>query len=172
MKKLLCVFICILFLGGCSGEKTREVKKEPLNITGFKSTVTTVMNDISVSAEVTYVPYNSLEFEFIAPSAVSGMTVSCKDGEYELKAHGMTFTVSGDKMPFNMLCRALEDCLNSASGALPETTADGGAVYKYQSGNRQCELYCDGDTCALKKLTVDGADMLLFENFTFLGQTE
>ncbi len=168
MKKILCIFVCILLLGGCGKGNSKEVENEPADFGGFSCTVRTAVNEIEICADAKYIPYESLTFSFTSPEAVNGMTVNCKSGEYELQVKGLTFTVSGDKLPFSMMCRTLEDCLDKVQGTLPEKDLQTGAtVYTYNSGTNICKLYVDSDTGAFKKLTVNGADTLIFENFAF-----
>ena len=164
MRKILCVFIALLLLGGCGGKNSKEVENEPLDFGGFQTTVKTVINDITVSADAVYKPYESLDFTFTSPETVSGMQISCCDGEYTLTSNGLKFTFAGDKMPFSMLCKALENCLDSVRGAVPD--ADG--AYTYNSDGRLCKLFVNTDTGCFERLTVDGADVLYFENFAFL----
>lgn len=166
MKKILCIFICILLFGGCGSERTKEPKKEPLDFGGFECVVRSKVNNIEISAKTVYTPFKSLVFTFAEPKAVCGTKISCKSGEYTLKTDGFECTLTGDKMPFTMICKALEDCLNNVRGASAET--DG--VYTYQSGGRTFKLYTDCETNCFRKLTMDGTDLLTFENFAFLPQ--
>lgn len=164
MKKILCVFICLLLLGGCGGKNSKEVKTEQLDFGGFRATVKTVVNDITVSADTVYKPYESLDFTFTSPKTVNGMQIICRDGEYTLTFNGLTFTLAGDKLPFSMLCKALESCLDNVRGAAPDS--DGAYTYSYDG--RLCKLFVNSETGCFERLNVDGADVLFFENFTFL----
>lgn len=115
--------MCILLLGGCGREKAKEVQKEPLEFGGFECIVRSRVNDIEIAAETVYTPFESLIFTFSEPETVKDMQICCKSGEYTFSAGTVTFTVAGDKMPFSMACRALEDCLDRVRGALPNPTA-------------------------------------------------
>lgn len=166
MKKILCIFMCILLLGGCGREKAKEVQKEPLEFGGFECIVRSRVNDIEIAAETVYTPFESLIFTFSEPETVKDMQICCKSGEYTFSAGTVTFTVAGDKMPFSMACRALEDCLDRVRGALPEP--DGS--YAYENNGHIYKLYVDPNTKSFTKLTSDGTDLLTFESFVFSPQ--
>lgn len=158
--------MCILMISGCQKEKTKEVEKEPFEFGGFKSTVHTIANDIKISADVNYVPFETLEFSFTEPQAFNGASVILNDGEYVLSAKGLTFTLPADKMPFSMMCNTLEYCLENVRGKTPETENDA-AFYSYEAGGHICRLYVNKDSKCFEKLSVDGIDTLFFENFIF-----
>ena len=82
MKKILCIFICIIMLGGCSVEKIKEVKKEPLEISGFNTVIKSNFNSVQISANAEYVPFQSLNFTFNSPETVKDMQILCSNGEY------------------------------------------------------------------------------------------
>lgn len=166
MKKLLCVFLCVLLLGGCGKKNPKEAENESLDFGGFESIVRTTVNDVDVSAKAVYTPFESLRLKFLTPQTVKDTEIICESGEYSITAYGLTFALSGDKMPFSMLCKVLEDCLDKVRGAEP--AAEGGsAVYTYNSNGSVYKLYADSQTKAFEKLTADGTDVLFFENFEF-----
>lgn len=166
MRKILCIFVCLMLLGGC--EAIKEVEKEPLEISGFNTIVKSSVNNIEISAKVMYIPYKILTFTFMLPEAAKDMQVICTDGEYTINMNKVSFTFAGDKMPFNMLCRTLEACINNAHGATPEYKKEGELlIYTYSVDNHICKLYADKETKDFIKLNVDGKDVLLFENFEY-----
>ena len=111
MKKILCIFICLILLGGCSAEKIKDVKKEPLEISGFNTIIKSTVNNVQISANADYVPYKSLNFTFTSPKTVRNMQILCSNGEYTVNMNKLSFTFTGEKLPFNMICRTLETCI-------------------------------------------------------------
>ena len=168
MKKILCVFMFLIMLGGCSTLKIKEVKKEPLEISGFNTGIKSNLNDVQISANAEYVPYQSLNFTFNLPEAVKNMQILCNNGEYTVNMNKLSFTFTGEKLPFNMICRTLETCINTVQGVLPETDAETDLlVFSYNAEGHICELYTEKDTKKFVKLKVDGNDLLFFENFEY-----
>lgn len=171
MKKILCIFACLLLLTSCN---VKEVENEPLEISGFNTVVKAVVNDIEIQANAEYIPFNSLDFTFLKPDSVRNMQVLCKNGEYTVKTEKLTFTLVGDKMPFNMICRMLEECVNTVQGTAPQKDTNSEMlIYPYNADGHICRLYVEKETKNFVKLSVDGTDFLFFENFTFtVGHTE
>lgn len=168
MKKILCVFMCLIMLGGCSTLKIKEVKKEPLEISGFNTIIKSNFNNVQISANAEYVPYQSLNFTFKSPESVKDMQILCSNGEYTVNMNKLSFTFTGEKLPFNMICRTLETCINTVQGVLPETDAETDLlVFSYNAEGHICELYTEKDTKKFVKLKVDGNDLLFFENFEY-----
>lgn len=168
MKKILCIFICLILLGGCSFEKIKEVKKEPLEISGFNTVIKSNFNSVQISANAEYVPFQSLNFTFNSPETVKDMQILCSNGEYTVNMNKLSFTFAGDKMPFNMICRTLETCINSVQGVTPEKDPQTDLlVFSYNADGHICKLYTEKETRNFVKLSVDGADLLFFENFQY-----
>lgn len=168
MKKILCIFICLILLGGCSFEKIKEVKKEPLEISGFNTVIKSNFNSVQISANAEYVPFQSLNFTFNSPETVKDMQILCSNGEYTVNMNKLSFTFAGDKMPFNMICRTLETCINSVQGVTPEKDPQTDLlVFSYNADGHICKLYAEKETRIFVKLSVDGADLLFFENFQY-----
>lgn len=168
MKKILCIFLCIVMLGGCSTPKIKEVKKEPLEISGFNTVIKSYVNNVQISANAEYVPFQSLNFTFNSPETVKDMQILCSDGEYTVNMNKLSFTFSSEKLPFNMICRNLETCINSVQGAIPETNSQSDLlVFSYNVDGHNCKLYAEKDTRNFVKLSVDGNDLLHFENFEY-----
>lgn len=168
MKKILCVFLCLIMLGGCSVEKIKEVKKEPLEISGFNTVIKSNVNNVQISANAEYVPYQNLNFTFTAPETVKDMQILCNNGEYTVNMNKISFAFTGEKLPFNMICRTLETCINSAQGVSPETDAETDLlVFSYNADGHICKLYAEKETRNFVKLSVDGTDLLFFENFEY-----
>ncbi len=168
MKKILCVFMCLIILGGCNVEKIKDVKKEPLEISGFNTIIKSTVNNVQISANAEYVPYQSLNFTFNSPESVKDMQILCSNGEYTVNMNKLSFTFAGEKLPFNMICRTLETCINTVQGVLPETDAETELlVFSYNADGHICKLYTEKDTKKFVKLKVDGNDLLFFENFEY-----
>lgn len=174
MRKILCVFISLLILGGCNVEKIKDVQKEPLEISGFNTIVKSTVNDVQISANAEYILFKSLNFTFNTPETVKDMQILCQNGEYTVNMNKLSFTFSGDKLPFNMICRTLETCINSVQGTTPEIDEEtGNLIYSYNADGHICKLYTENETKKFVKLQVDGEDLLFFENFEYtVGQTE
>ncbi len=168
MKKILCIFICLVMLGGCSIEKIKEVKKEPLEIGGFNTVIKSVVNNVQISANVEYIPFETINFNFNLPKAVENMQIFCKNGEYTVNMNKLSFTFAGDKLPFTMICRTLETCINSVQGTMPEKDIETNLmVYSYNVNGHICKLYTEKETKKFVKLKIDGNDLLFFENFEY-----
>lgn len=166
MKKILCALLSVLLLGGCSSLKAKEVEKKPLEVSGFNTTAYTELNGIKVSARVSYTQGASLSFVMNSPKTVSGLEITCADGEYKLEKDGITLSFFGEKLPFDMLCSSVENCLKNAMGKTPEEK-NGFLVYAYNAGEHICSLYTEKESGAFVKLAVDGNDAVFFENFKF-----
>ena len=168
MKKILCIFICLILLGGCSFEKIKEVKKEPLEISGFNTIIKSTLNNVQISANAEYVPYQYLNFTFTSPETIKDMQILCSNGEYTVNMNKLSFTFTSEKLPFNMICRTLETCINSVQGISPETDTELDLlVFSYNADGHICKLYTEKETRNFVKLSVDGNDLLFFENFEY-----
>lgn len=168
MKKILCVFMCLIILGGCNVEKIKDVKKEPLEISGFNTIIKSTVNNVQISANAEYVPYQSLNFTFNSPESVKDMQILCSNGEYTVNMNKLSFTFTGEKLPFNMICRTLETCINSVQYVSPETDAETDLlVFSYNADDHICKLYTEKEIRNFVKLSVDGNDLLFFENFEY-----
>ena len=173
MKKVLCILFCILLLNGCGKIKTKDVEKEPLNISGFNTVVKTQINNIEICGNAQYVVNDALYFEFSTPETLKGTKATCRDGEYLIEFNELSVTIAGNKLPFNMICKALETCVNNVQGATPQVdSVTKQLVYTYNLENHLCKLYTDAQTKNFIKLTVDERDVLYFESFEYMGQTE
>lgn len=174
MKKFLCSFLCILLLCGCADKKSKEVEKEPLSVSGFSCILRTTLNDIDITANAEYTASGAINIEFTAPKTVNGMQINCSDGEYTVHYKNLELTVNGDKMPFNMFCRLLEECINNVQGKAPQNDENGeSTVYSYTADGHTCKLYVNSETKAFEKIETDGVDTLYFENFQYvMGQTD
>ncbi|MBR2454744.1 MAG: hypothetical protein IKB36_01680 [Clostridia bacterium] len=173
MKRVLCILFCILLLGGCRTLKTKDLEKEPLNISGFNTVVKTKINNIEICGNASYVVSDALYFDFVSPETINGTKIVCRNGEYEVDFNDLSITLAGDKLPFNMICNALETCINNVQGTTPKIdNITNQLVYTYNTENHLCQLYAEKETKHFIKLTIDGADVLFFENFQYVGQTE
>lgn len=173
MKKVLCILFCILLLGGCGTLKTKDLEKEPLNISGFNTVVKTKINNIEICGNASYVVSDALYFDFVSPKTINGTKIVCRNGEFEVDFNDLSITLAGNKLPFNMICNALETCINNVQGTTPQIdNITNQLVYTYNAENHLCKLYAEKETKQFIKLTIDGADVLFFENFQYVGQTE
>lgn len=172
MKKFLCVLLCILLSGGCSFKKTKDVEKEPLLISGFRCTLRTTLNDIDITADAEYMDSGTIHMEITSPQTVSGMQINCNNGEYAVHYKNLELIVDGEKMPFRMICKSLEECINNAQGKTAQKDEDSDSfIYSYNAQGHTCKLYVNPETKAFQKIAVDGIDTLYFENFTYVYGT-
>lgn len=172
MRKFLCVLFSILLLGGCTS-KTKDVENEPLSISGFSCVIRTTLNDIEITANAEYLASGTINMTFTAPETVKGMQINCTGGEYTVYYKNLELTVSGEKMPFNMVCRGLEECINNAQGTTPQKDENGESlVYTYTAEGHVCKLFVNPETKYFEKVTIDGIDTLFFENFTYVYGTD
>ena len=173
MKKVLCVLVCMLLLSGCGMTKTKEVEKEPLIFSGFNTVVKTKINNIEICGNARYAMNDAIYFEFSAPETINGTKIICRDGEYQVDFSGLSITLAGSKLPFNMICKSLETCINNVQGTTPQKdSATNQLFYTYSAEGYLCKLYVDAQTKEFIKLTVNEEEILYFENFEYLGQTE
>ncbi len=163
MKKLLCICLCFMFLAGCA--KKNDVKKEPLNFSGFNAVITVEFNGIKISTDVSYNSANGYEFSFSSPKTLENIKISGKDGEFTLSGEKLTINLQGERLPPSMVCKALSDCISAVSGAYPVTENGGTLEYAYSVENVPCTLYTD-ENKNFKKLTV-GAQEFIFESFSY-----
>jgi hypothetical protein len=64
-----------------------------------------------------------------------------------------------------MICNALETCINNVQGTTPQIDSVANQlVYTYNAENHLCKLYAEKETKNFIKLTIDGANVLLFYN--------
>lgn len=169
MKKVLCIVVALMLFGGCGMLNTKDVKKEPLIFSGFNAVVTTEINGITISGNAECYVVGSLNFEFIQPETVKGATIVCNSGEYKIQFQDITASFPSEKLSFNMVCRALETCIDNVQGKTPETDKQSDMlVFSYTAENHLCKLYADSETKNFIKLTVDGTDTLYFENFKYI----
>lgn len=173
MKKFLCSLLCLLFLCSCTDLKSKDVENEPLSISGFTCVIRTTFNGISIIANAQYTLPNAISMDFTAPETVKGVQINCTDGVYAVKYKNLELTVDGDKMPFNMICRELETCINNAQGKTPQKDEKSESfVYSYTAEGHTCQLFVNPDTKAFEKIAIDGIDTLFFENFTYMYGTD
>lgn len=163
MKKLLCICLCFMFLAGCA--KKNDVKTEPLTLSGFDAVITTDLNGITLSSNVSYDFAGGYKFSFNSPETLKNLTVSGKDGEFTLTGEKLTLNLQSDKLPESMICRALSDCVDAVSGAYPIKNSNGLSEYAYSVDKVPCVLYTDEDK-NFKKLIV-GAQEFIFESFSY-----
>lgn len=172
MKKFLCILFSILLLGGCTS-KTKDVEKEPLSISGFSCVIRTTLNDIEITANAEYLASGTINMTFTDPETVNGMQINCTGGEYTVHYKNLELTVSGEKMPFAMLCRSLEECINNAQGTAPEKDENSQSlIYTYTAEGHVCNLFVNPETKYFEKIAIDGIDTLFFENFTYVYGTD
>ncbi len=173
MKKILCSFLCVLLLCSCTNLKSKDVENEPLSISGFTCVMRTTFNDMEITANAEYMLPNTIKVEFTAPETVKGMQIDCINGEYTVHYKGLELTVNGDKMPFNMVCRGLEECINNAQGKTPAKDENSESiVYSYTAEGHTCKLFVNPETKAFEKILIDGIDTLHFENFQYVYGTD
>lgn len=163
MKKLLCICLCFMLLAGCA--KKQDVKTEPLSFSGFDAVITTELNGISISSNVSYDFANGYKFSFNSPSSFKNLTVSGNDGEFTLSGEKLTLNLQSNKLPSSMICRALSDCVNAVSGAYPVRNNEGLSEYAYSVDKVPCVLYTD-ENKNFKKLLVGGQEFT-FESFSY-----
>lgn len=162
MKKILCLCLCLLLCTGCSIKK--DVKTEPLTLSGFATVITTDMNGITLTANAVYDVASGYKFTFSSPQTLKNTTVCGKEGIFTLSGESLNLTLMGDKMPPSMICRALSDCINAVSGALPVENNEY-LEYGYSVGGVQCVLYTDEEK-NFKKLLV-GNQEFIFNSFSY-----
>lgn len=169
MKKILCVIICLLCMGGCQKIYTKDVEKKPLNISGFNAFISTTVNDIEIGGKASFDGVDTITFTFDLPENVKGGEILCKNGEYTINFKDMKFSMNSDKLPFEMICKTLEECINNAQGAIPQKDSHtGNLIYTFNAENHVCKLYAESDGGKFIKLSVDGADTLIFEDFEYI----
>lgn len=169
MKKVLCLIFCLLFLGGCGKDKITDVEKEPLIISGFSAVASTSLNGTEISADVKYNACGELLMTVISPETFKGTVISCKDGECQITYDALTFNLPDGKLSPNMLCKALEECLNNVLGKTPVENDDGFFVYTYEFENGIYHLYTDSQK-RFVKLVTDGKETVTFSNFTYISE--
>lgn len=168
MKKLLCVLVCILLLAGCNNNNAKEVENEIPDFNGFKTDVYTDVNGIKISAYAEYSVIDELVLTITSPESAKGMKIISKDGECKVDFQELSFSFSDEYLPFNAVCVSLKSCAENIKTATAENE-----YYSYSINGYNCHLYVDDETKHFQKLTVNGTDTLIFENFEyFTGQTE
>ena len=168
MKKLLCVLLCILFLSGCGKINTKVNENEIPDFIGFSTDVKTTFNTVDLRARATYNEIAGLSVVVNAPESVKGMKIVCKDGECKVDFQELSFIISHKKLPFTSFFVALESCAENAKTSTPEDDC-----YSYGINGNLCCLYVDEETKHFQKLSINGSDVIFFENFQYvMGRTE
>lgn len=160
MKRLFCIFLCILLFAGCSNKKAGEVENEIPDFTGFQTDVYTTINDVKIGANAQYYCSEKLVLTFFMPESLTGITITCENDEYKIVKDNLEFTFTESEIPFSMLCKSLEECAGNIKVADKKENC-----YSFNSQGHTCNLYVDPTDKTFVKLMVDGKDTLYFENF-------
>ena len=166
MKKILCIFVCVLLCAGCQ-KNPKEVKNEIPDFYGFRTDVKTIVNDVNVSANAEYTELDGLVITLTSPESVNGMIIKIKDNECEVLYHSLSFFVPVNSMPFDSLCVGLNSCAKKAETA---TYQNDNYVYSYD-GNTY-HLYTDNETNHFQKISATENEIITFENFEFIYGTD
>lgn len=166
MKKLLCIFVCVLLCAGCQ-KNPKEVKNEIPDFYGFRTDVKTIVNDINVSANAEYTELDGFVITLTSPESVNGMIIKIKDNECEILYHSLSFFVPVNSMSFDSLCVGLNSCAKNAKTAIYQND---NYVYSYD-GNTY-HLYIDNETNHFHKISVNENEIITFENFEFIYGTD
>ena len=167
MKKLLCVFVCILLFAGCE-KISKKVENEIPDFYGFRTNVKTKINDITITGTVEYTELDGVVLLVTEPVSVKGMKISIKDDECVIEDHSLSFFVPLDSMPPDSICVCLNACANSVKTSIKEND-----YYVYSYKENTYHLYVDSETKKFKKITMNENKIISFENFQFLaGQTD
>lgn len=147
---------------------TKEGKNEIPDFIGFSTDVKTTLNTVDLQASATYNEITGLSVIMNAPESVKGMEIVCKDGECKVDFQELSFVFSHKKLPFTSFFVALESCAENVKASMAEEDC-----YSYNAdGNLYC-LYVDEETKHFQKLSINGNDVIFFENFEYvMGQTE
>ncbi len=171
MKKILCLVLCLFVLGGCT-DKSKENKNEPLEISGFRSLVTTNLNGIEISAQAEVLSIDDITVTITAPATVKDMKFTYKNGEYDVQYKGFDFGISLEALPLDNIIQNIKACLNSVQGALPSGEKAGeNLLYSYTSNGHSYSLYVNAETKAFEKVTADEMEVLTFQNFEYIYET-
>ena len=166
MKRILCVFVCILLLSGC-GRINTKVNEIP-DFMGFRTDVKTTLNNVEISAYAEYDEIQGLSVVLKKPESAKGMKIVCKDGECKIDFQELSFTFAHKELPYSSFFVALESC---AENIRISTYKNG--YFSYEVNGNICHLYVDEKTRNFMKLLVNETDMLFFENFEYvMGQTQ
>jgi hypothetical protein len=79
----------------------------------------------------------------------------------------MSFALPNDKLPFNMVCKTVETCINNVQGTTPIEKTENMLVYAYQIDTHICKLYTDQQKRFIK-LVVNEEELLTFSDFQYL----
>ncbi len=166
MKKLLCIFICVLFFAGCE-KNPKEVENVIPDFYGFRTDVKKIVNDVNISAIAEYTELDGLVITLTSPESVDGMVIKIKDDECEILYHSLSFFVPVKSMPFDSLCVSLNNCTQSAKTAIYQNDH-----YVYSEDGYTYNLYVDNETKTFHKITVNENEIITFENFQFIYGTD
>ncbi len=147
---------------------TKENKNEIPDFLGFSTDVKTTVNTVDLWASATYNEITGLSVIMNAPESVKGMKIVCKDGECKIDFQELSFVITHKKLPFTSFFVSLESCAENAKTSILENDC-----YSYNVNGNVCRLYVDEETKHFQKLSINGNDVLFFENFQYvMGQTE
>lgn len=167
MKKLLCVFTCLLFLAGCTNFKTKENEARLPEFAGFKADVYTIVNEVKISAYTEYLSVEGLILTFSLPLSVKGLCITCQGEEILIRYNEIETVLNRKNLPYSMLCNCIYDC---AENSLSAVVTDGCATFVLN--NHRYELYVEDETMNFQKLVTDNGCTVYFENFEYLWALE
>ncbi len=171
MKKILCIILCLFLLGGCTDKAIKE-EPEALVVSGFRSLITTSLNGLEVSAQAEVLSLDNITVTLVSPNTVKDMKFSYINGEYEVQYKGFDFGLSLEALPLDNIIENLKSCLNSVQGKLPNAEKAGESLtYSYTDNGYGCTLYVNAETNAFERVTVGNTDVLVFENFEYIYET-
>ena len=156
----LCVFfVFMIVLCGCDSPNGKGV------ITEFSADFTASYRDMELSGKVTADRRGLLNIELDSPETLSGLAVSCKNGETMLKRDDLICTADEAYLPGNSFPALLKSALNALgdSDAKPKS---GSLVI--ENDGRAYEYSLD-ENGQIKKLTVNGELEVEFDNIKRLG---
>lgn len=109
----LCVFF-IFLISGCAADRGNS----PL--TDFSADFTAEFNGMSLSGNITADRRGLLCMEIKTPETLSGLTISCKDGETELKRDELICTADEAYLPQSSLPSRLKAALSALSSSIED----------------------------------------------------
>lgn len=147
---------------------TKDNKNEIPDFLGFSTDVKTTFNNVDLWASATYNEITGLSVIMNAPESVKGMKIMCKDGECKIYFQELSFSITHKRLPFTSFFVSLESCAENIKSAIPEN-----GCYLYNVNGNLCRLCVDEESKHFQKLSINGNDVLFFDNFQYvMGQTK
>lgn len=155
----LCVFFILSFLCGCDSPNSKTV------VTEFSADFTANYRDMELKGKITADRRGILSIELDSPETLSGVAVTYKNGETELKRDDLICTADEAYLPNSSFPALLKSAFKTL-GNNDKKPKNGTLVIEDDGKTYEFSIDENG---YIKKLTADGELEMEFDNIKKLG---